>query len=61
MSTLTVDNKFRRNWLVEDTKTGRQFATLNLYRPSDFVEDGNLRPLRPATSEEVTARMAGQS
>lgn len=57
-----MDNtQFRRNWLVEDTKTGRQFVTLNTYRPSDFVEDGNLRPLRPATSQEVAARTAGQS
>lgn len=61
MSTPTADNKFRRNWLVQDTKTGQQFVTLNLYRPDDFVEDGNLRPIRPATPEEVVARMAAQS
>lgn len=48
-------SKLRTNWLVEDARTGHRFVSLNLYREDDFVPEGNLRPIRPATQDEVRA------
>ena len=59
MSTEIDWTKLRRNWVVEDATSGLRFVTLNLYRTDDFTPDGNLRPIRPATAEEVDERAKG--